>query len=304
MISIIVPIYNSDKYIDRCILSLISQTLTKWECILIDDGSTDESGRICDYWQQKESRIHVIHQKNQGASIARQVGIFTAKRKYISFIDADDIIESDYLERLYTTLTDNKVDIAACDFVKHREGVNVEIDRTQVPRILEYEELHHRFFKYDFWGFWGKLYKRDVFDDIYFPKATINEDYVVMAQLFSKYKRMAYVPNPLYHYMMHEGSLSNQKLSFRMMEEWENKKWVYDYYMEDSRKRWLPYAEAQTAETCCKLIAAIVNGGGPKEYGDFKTQMQLFLRKHILSLLFNKHLITGVKLMILHRVLQ
>lgn len=301
MISVIIPVYNVAAYLDRCLQSVMTQTYTNWECILVDDGSKDESCSICDKWQKEDSRIRVIHQQNQGASIARQVGIVAAKGKFLSFIDADDIVEPDYLERLYAALDDNKTVIAACDFIKHQEGVNVEIDRTPIPRMLEYEELHERFFGYDFWGFGGKIYKREVFDGIYFPKATINEDYVVMAQLFYKCKSLAYVPISLYHYMMHEGSLSNQKISTRAMDEYYNKVWALEFYKKND-PQYMPPAEAQLTETCIKLQRMIRVAGKPQEFLGIYCEMRSFLRSHLFSILRNPHLLLGLKAMVLRSI--
>lgn len=304
MISIIIPVYNAGPYLDRCLCSVKTQTYSNWECVLVDDGSKDDSGSICDKWQSEDSRFRVVHQKNQGASVARQVGIATAKGEYLSFVDADDVVEPDYLEKLHSSLCDLDAEIAACDFIKHRESESVIVDRNPLPRILETEELHQRFFKYEFWGYPGKIYKRDVFDGIYFPKATINEDYVVMVQLFHKCQRMAYVPISLYHYMMHEGSLSNQKISPRAMEEWENKHWVYSFYKGLSASKWMAFAEAQAAESCCKLVKAIDHGADKDDYRNVKTEMQSFLRSHLLSLLFSSHLLLGLKIICIKRAFE
>lgn len=303
-ISVIIPVYNCSDYLARCVKSILAQTYQHWEMILVDDGSTDGVGGMCDDLAETDCRIKVIHQQNKGASIARQVGITFAKGDFLSFVDADDWVEPDYFERLYNALIDNTVDIAACDYIKQQEGESIEIDRHASYTILEYKELHQRFFKYEFWGFWGKLYKKEVFDGIYFPKATINEDYVVMAQLFHKCRRMAYVPISLYHYMMHEGSLSNLQLNMRMLEEWENKKWALSYYNGLDTSQWKSYAEAQAAETCCKLIGAISNGGNPEEYLALKCEMQGFLQSHLVPLLFSKQLILGLKCMCLKRAFE
>lgn len=104
MISIIVPVYNVENYLEECLFSIQRQTLTEWECILVDDGSKDSSPTICDEWEKKDHRFHTIHQKNQGAAIARNTGIQYAKGEYIAFIDSDDWIDADYLESLYDSI--------------------------------------------------------------------------------------------------------------------------------------------------------------------------------------------------------
>lgn len=302
MISIIIPVYNAGLYLDRCLRSVKSQTYSKWECVLVNDGSKDDSGSICDKWQSEDSRFRVIHQNNQGASVARQVGIATAKGEYLSFVDADDVVEPDYLEKLYFFLCDFDAEIAACDFIKHRESESVIVDRNPLPRILESEELHQRFFKYEFWGYPGKIYKREVFDGIYFPKATINEDYVVMAQLFHKCQRMAYVHVSLYHYMMHEGSLSNTMISQRAMDEYNNKVWVLDFYRKND-PRYVSHAEAQLTETCIKLLRMIREAGKLQAFLKEYHEIRSFLRSHLFAILHNPHLLLGLKLMALRNAI-
>ncbi len=299
IISVIIPIYNAVPYLHRCIDSVLTQSYQQIEVVLVDDGSTDGSGTLCDLFQKKDPRIKVIHQPNKGASYARKNGLEWCLGEYITFVDSDDVIEPDYLGEMLHALLEQNTPIAACGIAKHKEGENVAISREKGScKLLKEEELHHRFFRYEFWGFWGKMYSKHVFDGIYFPQATINEDYVVMAQLFHKHKQMAYVDIPLYHYLIHEISLSNQKLSLRMMEEWTNKLWCYNFYYKNNSK-WLKYAEAQAAETCCKLLGCI---DGKRKYAIYNHEMRKFLKLHCLSLLCSRHLVTGLKFMIIKRL--
>lgn len=301
LISIIVPIYNAEKFIRQCLSSLLTQTYINLEIILINDGSTDNSLNICQQIKQHDKRIRIINQENKGASIARLEGIKQAKGKYLSFVDSDDLIEPDYIEQLITAIEKHQTMIAACNMIKHSEKESPTITRSNYSQILDEGELHKRFFNYEFWGFPGKLYKKEVFENIFFPKPTINEDYVVMAQLFNKYKNMAYIEPPLYHYLIHNNdSLSNTKLSVKMMDEWTNKLWCYQFYLKHNSK-WANFAEAQVAETCCKLINAI---GYNKEYHTYKKEMQSFLKQHFFSLLFNPYLIKGIKFIMTYRMIQ
>lgn len=298
LISVIIPIYNVSHYLSRCLDSVLVQTYKTLEIVLVDDGSTDGSERICDDYADRHQEIKVCHISNGGASFARRKGLELSTGQYVVFVDSDDIVEPDYVERLWLALKGCNTEIAACTMVKHKDEGTVSIARNEDSCLLDYAELHERFFHYEFWGFWGKIYQKTLFDEVYFPKATVNEDYVVMAQIFHKCRRMAFIDIPLYHYLNHEGSLSNQTLSPRMMDEWTNKLWCYNYY-KASAPEWLKHAEAQTAETCCKLIAAI---GEEKTYIKEKKGMQSFLRKHFFSLWTNKHLVFGLKCMLLFRI--
>lgn len=295
LISIIVPVYNSSNFLRRCVSCIFNQTYKNWELILIDDGSTDGSAVICDEYTKEDERVKVIHQQNLGASFARKRGIDVAKGEYLTFLDSDDIVEEDYLERLYNAMKQYGTKIAACDQIKHQEGTDVIVDKSGEVMLLDNQAIHNRFFKYQFWGFWGKTYHRSVFDDIYFPQYTINEDYVVMAQLFDRYKQMAYVPMGLYHYMTHGESLSHQKLSKRMFDEYYNKLWVRDFY-KDINPLYLKQAEALLTETCIKLIRTVKQEDVKGEYNEVGTEMQHYIKSHIISILFNPHLKNGLKL--------
>ncbi len=298
MVSVIIPVYNSAKYLSRCLDSVLNQTYKDIEVVMIDDGSADESGRICDEYAKRDVRVKVYHQENQGASIARKNGIGRSRGEWLTFVDSDDWVEGDYIERLYAALIHYGVKMVACDQLQHKEGCGVQVDKRKPTMLLNEEELHHRFFNYQFWGFWGKIYHHSVFGDVFFPQYTINEDYVVMAQLFDTYKQMAYVPMGLYHYMMHGESLSHQPLSSRMFDEYYNKLWVFNFYVVHN-PIYKKNAEAQFTETCIKLIGKITN----QEYITEKKRMQQFLRSHMVSILFNPHLLLGLKVMALRACL-
>lgn len=300
LVSIIVPVYNSKMYLSRCIDSLLCQSYQPIEIILVDDGSVDGSSDICDKYKINNSIIKVCHILNGGASRARKKGLSLCLGQYVTFVDSDDWVEPDYVETLVTILQKQNAKIAACAAIKHRENEFFKITKRGRVLLLNEIELHERFFQYEFWGFWGKVYVRSIFDDIYFPDATINEDYVVMAQLFYKCKSMTYIDAPLYHYMLHEEGLSKQNLSIRMMDEWINKLWCYFFYKKNVPK-WEKYAEAQVAETCCKLISIIGNVG---EFQVQKKEMQMFLKRHFVSLIFNRHFLWKLKFISLYHVIM
>ena len=299
MISIVVPVYNCSLYLNRCIDCIHHQSYKDWELVLVDDGSTDGSGAICDEFVRKsEMKVHVIHQPNKGASVARLKGIECSRGDYLTFVDSDDIIEDDYLERLYKVMNQFVVKIAACDQIKHQEGTDLIVDKSGEVMLLDDKAIHDRFFKYQFWGFGGKIYHKSVFDQIYIPEYTINEDYVVMAQLFDRYKQMAYVPMGLYHYMTHGESLSHQKLSKRIFDEYYNKLWVRNFYAEKN-PIYLKNAEAQLTETCIKLIRCVSMEDKEKNYQKEKGDMQAYLRSNLFSIMFNPFLKMGLKFMLL-----
>ena len=195
------------------------------------------------------------------------------------------------------------VKIAACDQIKHQEGTELIVDKSGKVMLLDEKPIHDRFFNYQFWGLGGKIYHKSVFEGVYFPEYTINEDYVVMAQLFNLQKQMAYVPMGLYHYMTHGDSLSHQKLSKRMFDEYYNKLWVRDFYAEKN-PRYLKNAEAQLTETCIKLIRCVSMEDKEKNYQKEKGDMQAYLRSNLFSIMYNPFLKMGLKFMVLKCMLS
>lgn len=301
MISIIVPIYNAEQYIQRCYECIVAQDFTDWELILINDGSKDQSRTICNQIAQSDSRISVIHQENHGASVARRVGIENAKGEYLVFIDCDDYVENNYLSCLFNAIRTTGKRIAACGVTKHSENENPQPQILKPITILKEKEIFEQFFKYEFWGFWDKIYHKDVLNDIYFPSHTINEDYVVMLQLFNKEKEIAYVETPLYHYLIHPNSLSHQKMSKRALDEYYNKIWAYHYCIANL-PQYKKQAEAQVAESCIKLTRMIKASDSAQSYSTEYHMMKSFLSDHLISILASNHLVFGLKIMALKSI--
>lgn len=304
MISIIVPVYNALPTLGHCIESVLAQTYSDFELLLINDGSTDNSGSICNDYAARDVRVRAVHQKNMGASLARRNGIEASKGDYLTFVDADDFLEPQYLELLIAALQRYpEVKIAACGVVKHRKGDRYDVSSSDEVVCLDSAELHRRFFAYEFWGFWGKLYHHSVFEGIYFPVYTINEDYVVMAQLFHRYGQMVYVESLLYHYIVSDAGLSHQHLSPRAMDEYYNKRWVLEYYLSDKLKvnsdELISCAEAQLVETCIKMLRMIKKADRRQDYAKEYSEMQAFLHTNLFSVLRNPHLLLGLKMMAL-----
>ena len=214
LISIVVPVYNVEKYLSTCVESILKQTYSNIEVILVDDGSTDCSGKMCDHYMGQDERIKVIHKKNGGLSDARNKGIIQAEGKYITFIDSDDVVSSDYVEYLYNILEENDGDIAICDPVHCYPNV---FEQETFMRVYKAEDaivemLYQKSFLV---AAWGKLYKKDYFEEIEFPEGMLFEDSAVMYKIFDKAKKIVYGNAKLYGYMHREGSITTKKFSKR-----------------------------------------------------------------------------------------
>lgn len=303
LVTVIVPVFNASRHMTQCKENIEKQDYPNLEIIIIDDGSKDDTYQLCKIWAANDFRVRVFcHNENVGASLTRQEGISLANGEYITFIDCDDIVDSEYISLLYDNMKEYNVEISACAYNVFGNSSNCIKNKYLKENrfLLNYEELNNRIFKYQLWGLWGKLYKKDIFESVLFPSATINEDLVVMIQLFHTYRRIAYLDFPLYHYIFNRDSLSHQALNIRILDEWINKMWCYDFYKKNAPK-WLRHAEAQVAETCCKLINMV---GESSDYDSSKKEMQNFLKSHFWSLLFNPHFVNGLKMMMFFRIMQ
>ena len=191
MISIIIPIYNVDKYLTKCIESIVSQTYQDLEIIMVDDGSSDACPQICDQYAEKDSRIVVIHQKNSGVSAARNAGLKVATGKYISFIDADDYIEFDMYENMVRAfeIEDSELVICGYDYVDE-DGNTTRLYREKEHEIINQKECFRRYFDMPpsiRLVVWNKLFKKEIFDGISFTKCIKGaED----AEVLKKYLQM------------------------------------------------------------------------------------------------------------------
>lgn len=285
LISVVIPVFNAGRYLKRCVDSVLVQDYSQIEVVLVDDGSTDESGPMCDDYAQKDNRVRVIHQENQGASMARLNGLRSARGEYVTFVDSDDWIDNHYVSTLYQSAVQLKVNVCSCDVKRVKEcEENVDDHVNHQPEMLSYEELMPRFFKYEFWGFPGKLYLKSALMQIPFPKATLSEDYLVMAQLFMQERRMAYVATPLYFYEYHPSSLSHQKLSRRAFEEFDNVKAVYDV-MKEREPQYASMALANVVETCIKLHLMVLHSQESDAYQMEYSRIHSFLKQHIKEIL-------------------
>lgn len=253
LISIIVPIYNSAKFLHRCVDSILAQDYQNIEIILVDDGSKDESPIICDEYSKKHKNIRVLHIPNGGASLARKKGIEIAKGQYLSFVDSDDYVTKNYISALYTAIQKYHTQVASCHVQITKANNKIRTEATSAISLLEKNTLMYRFFHYEFWGMHGKLYKREVFYNIYFPKETLSEDYLINTQIFIKDCKIAYVTSSLYIYEKHEGSLSNTPLSLRAFEEFKNTYRVYEI-IKQKMPQYASLALKNVVETCIKLL--------------------------------------------------
>ena len=212
-ISVIIPIYNVEKYLKRCIESIIKQTYSNLEIILVDDGSPDGCAKICDEYKNKDERIVVIHKKNGGLSDARNAGLKVATGEIISYIDSDDYVDLDMYEKMTKAMEEKNADIVVCgtniDYEDGHTKVKCEKEEKSFNREEALIELNS--FKSFDMAVWNKLYKREVVDKIEFPVGKKSEDYFVMYQYFARAKKVVIINQAKYHYFQRSNSISRGK---------------------------------------------------------------------------------------------
>lgn len=219
-ISIIVPVYNVEKWIENCIRSVIAQTFNNWELILVNDGSLDNSQQICEKYAKKYSKIHLINKENGGLSDARNFGIKKAKGKYLAFVDGDDYIDSNYLSKLHTAIISSNASIAVCGYK--------EVDNKK--KILSLKRTNDFFVQKLVSGqtflrilaeknctlcvvAWNKLYKKDLFKNNSYKKGRLHEDEFIIAPLVYDVSKIALVDDELYNYVQRAGSIMSSKMT-------------------------------------------------------------------------------------------
>lgn len=219
-VTVVVPVYNVSNYLGKCIDSIINQTYKKLEIILVDDGSTDNSGAICDDFASKDKRIKVIHKENGGLSDARNFGIDIATGEYIVFVDSDDYIALDMIEFLYNSLESNEADISTCLYQNFYDGEDVLESDDNISYVCSNTEaLEKMLYQQDCTtSAWGKLYKTSLFDGIRYPKGKICEDLDTTYLLFSKANKIVINTAKKYFYLQRETSIINSEFNPKRMD--------------------------------------------------------------------------------------
>lgn len=225
LISIIVPVYNVEKYLHRCVDSILRQSFSDFELILVDDGSPDNCGGICDDYAEKDYRIHVIHQKNGGLSSARNAGIDWAfsnsDSQWLAFIDSDDWIHRDYLHILLSAVEKHNVMIAACE-KKRTESFCEDCELREYNIMCVNAEKAYVNFYPMVMSAWAKIYRKDLFEQLRFPVGKLHEDcYITHIPLFQAGK-IVVCDVPLYYYFSNPSSITRAKWSAKRLEELES----------------------------------------------------------------------------------
>lgn len=221
-ISVIVPVYKVEKYLDRCIESIVNQTYPDFELILVDDGSPDGSPILCDKWAEKDSRVHVIHKKNGGASSARNAGLKIAKGNWIAFADSDDWLDRTALKTLYNLANQYNVPMAIGGMRVVQKYTDASIVMKQNAKVLSNADLMSRFFRLngepDTHSVCGAIIRRDILEDYSFIEGRMNEDVETCYYLARKCEAAVYTDAPLYNYFKNIEGVTNSGFSKKKLD--------------------------------------------------------------------------------------
>lgn len=231
LISVIIPVYNMERYLSRAVDSVISQSYKNLEIILVDDGSTDRSPEICDMYGKTDSRVKVIHKENGGLSSARNAGIDASSGEYISFVDSDDFVNINFISMLFNSCIKEGTDIAICNYKKvFFRGRDKACEKKSPTEIISGEEAALEIVDLDAGTYipaWNKLYKREVFGDIRYPDGKYSEDFYISYKLLSNADKVSIIDEKLYGYVQRKESIIHSRddisqYNFEALEEFDN----------------------------------------------------------------------------------
>lgn len=223
LISVIVPVYNVEQSLDRCVRSITEQTYRHLEIILVDDGSPDECPQMCDEWTGRDDRIRVVHKSNGGLSDARNAGLNVIHGDFVAFVDSDDYVEPDYIDRLHVGIAD--ADMSVCSIIcedsdgKLRQGSEPIAEKQSAVSSEEY--LRRALLDWRLVVACNKLYAASIWNQLRFPVGRIHEDEYVLHQVVDRCKNINVLPDGLYHYVSTDNSITHSGFSIRNLDRLE-----------------------------------------------------------------------------------
>lgn len=275
-ISVVVPVYNVEAYVEKCLASLAAQTYPNMEVLVVDDTSTDGGGPICDAWAARDRRFRVLHlPENQGLSAARNEGIRRAAGDYVAFVDSDDYVEPDLLETLYRALEENCADISICgdEGLRLKPGPAQVLTPAAAARCLAGRSPF-------LWTAWGKLFPMELARRIPFDRSALCcEDLLFFYQALKRAGCIAYVPDPLYHYVFREGSLVNHGVTEKRCTVLP----VLDRICEDAAanfKEVEPCFRQVAMDTAARLAMQALEDGADGSVQDYLKRFRDYTRRH------------------------
>lgn len=290
-ISIIVPVYKVERYLDECVTSIVRQTYMNLEIILVDDGSPDKCPQLCDDWAARDPRIRVIHKVNGGLSDARNAGLDVACGEYIMFVDSDDFLDSSIVEDLYDIMLKTNADVACGGIYRYKNGRCVEIynEIIQADKVTYtgIEQLNNMLNAKVDCGSWGKLYKSNIIGTHRFIKNRYNEDVIFLFSLYPKCSKVVCTCKRYYYYRETEGSVTGE-ISEKTMDALRNA--IEMEHMTEIAG--LPVKEAMENymfRTCLELGYAIQKAGAKKRFPQQSIHVKRYVRSNFMYMIKHRN---------------
>ena len=296
LISIIVPVYNVDKYVSRCLQSLINQTYTNIEIIVVNDGSKDNSLAVCNEYAQRDSRIRVFSQQNKGLSGARNTGLRYYKGSFVSFVDSDDWIHPQMIKFLYDTLVRYGCEMSLCESIRASSGDFVE-EKYEVYKCSFYdaETMMKYFLNTRYTACWSRLFTRELVSDVWFPEGLNCEDFVYMYEVIRRIKyKVGVVELPLYYYYNRPNSIVNVDFGIKKFDEFYSAKMLFELVCEHTPQ----YKKQSLPRLAGAIISLVISA---RTHGGFEKQEQEmigFLRKNVFMFMFNNYIMFKMRVLL------
>lgn len=283
LISVIVPVYGVEAYLDACVKSLTGQTYRNVEILLVDDGSPDRCPQLCDEWAAKDSRVRAIHKPNGGLSDARNAGLDRARGAYVMFVDSDDFVDARIVADLYALLRQTGADVACGGIYAYKDGRHVpvynEIIRTEADTFTGTEQLRHMLNSQTDCAAWGKLYARAAIGNHRFIKGRYNEDVIFLFPLYATCRRVAYTCRRYYYYRDTAGSITHT-LSERTMHALRNALEMAQM-AQDMHLPVKAEMDNYLCRTCLELAYIIWRAGARRRFPREAAYTRRYVRRHL-----------------------
>lgn len=290
LISVIVPVYNVEKYVGRCLESICNQTYQNLEVLVVDDGSPDNSINICKEKAQIDDRIRILRKKNGGLASARNEALDVVNGKYIVCVDSDDWIESNMIEMLYNNLIEYNADMSVCDFYQEKDNDTIYNQKEKGTILLSREEaMEYAILPSKYYGFaWNKMYKKELIQDLRYNETFLKgEDSPFTCSYINKCNRVVYSKIPLYHYRIDSISISRSKFNLGKMTVLDSYMSIIDLLKENEFSKYL--IDLQYEQYANQLLSVIVNIATTnssiykKEFYYIKKEMKKYKKIYIKS---------------------
>lgn len=295
-ISIIVPVYKVEAYLQTCIDSILAQTFQDFELILVDDGSPDNCPVICDEAARKDPRIRVVHQKNEGVSAARNAGLKIAQGNWLGFVDPDDYVAPEFYETLYSAAKKKNVKGAVCSSIQidetgkrieHYTDLNVS-DGVRTSQEIWLDQKQKKVWALAYIVVWNKIYRREIFNDLWFPEGRRGEDVFIQTELYGRLGRLACISKPLYYYRIRQESAMQSTPTLKSLDA----AWAFEncfrYFYSHGMNEMLEMAESRVFAK----LSGVYYRLPPEERHKPEVQKARKMQRELVRILRKEHLLT------------